>query len=186
MNTLFLDTALKKCIVALQSNATLFFRIIAQENQHAKSLNILITEVLHEAQLHYADLDAVVVTVGPGSFTGIRVGMSAAYAINAVYDTAVYGISTLEIFACMNEGDVVVSAEAGRGRFYVQHFSYNKTPLSSIQLLCGDELGQYSSIVGAYIGESYNAHDILKAFQRKSKTTHLPVHLPVPIYICEP
>ncbi|WP_322498145.1 tRNA (adenosine(37)-N6)-threonylcarbamoyltransferase complex dimerization subunit type 1 TsaB [Candidatus Cyrtobacter comes] len=161
-----------------------FFRILSQENQHASNLNILIDEVLNEAKISYSDLSIVVVTVGPGSFTGIRVGMSAAYAINAVYDTAIYGISTLEIFAYIKECNSIVSSEAGRDRFYIQHFSSDKVPSSPIQLFHKDELNNYnSSIAGAYIGESYNAHDILKAFHYKLKNFPVVTQLPSPIYI---
>lgn len=75
-------------VVALKENT--------EGNQHANLLTVFIKEVLAEAGMGYKQLDAVVLSTGPGSYTGLRIGASAAKAICYTGNIPLIGISTLQ------------------------------------------------------------------------------------------
>ncbi len=66
---------------------------------HSQTLLPLINEVLNKANLKAKDIDLIGITKGPGSFTGLRIGMATAKGLAAVYDTKCVAISTLEAIA---------------------------------------------------------------------------------------
>ncbi|MGI8626291.1 MAG: tRNA (adenosine(37)-N6)-threonylcarbamoyltransferase complex dimerization subunit type 1 TsaB, partial [Geodermatophilaceae bacterium] len=69
-------------------------RAISSGNRHAETLGELIPDVLGEAGVGMADLAAVVVGLGPGPFTGLRVGVMTAAALGDALGVAVYGVCT--------------------------------------------------------------------------------------------
>ena len=84
MRLLAIDTALEACSAAVLDTAG--GGIVAQESQamtrgHAEALMPLIQRVMKAARLDFSELDRIAVTVGPGSFTGLRVGIAAARGI---------------------------------------------------------------------------------------------------------
>lgn len=82
-------------------------------------------EVMQGVELTYEALGAVLCTIGPGAFTGLRIGISAARAFGLSHDTPVYGITTMRAFALAYDGDGPFSVilETKRSDFYIQHFS---------------------------------------------------------------
>src|SRR5690606_8172147 len=90
---------------------------------HAEHLMAVIEEALTAAGCAYTDLEAVAVSVGPGSFTGVRVGVSAARGLALALGIPAVGVSTLEALAAEARGDapraVLARVEAGRGQAYV-------------------------------------------------------------------
>jgi tRNA threonylcarbamoyladenosine biosynthesis protein TsaB len=102
MLILAIDTALDACAAGvLDTDAD---RLIAQESQlmkrgHAEALMPLIARVMKESGIAFADLDRIAVTTGPGSFTGLRVGLSAARGIALAADKPVVGLTTLAAYA---------------------------------------------------------------------------------------
>jgi tRNA threonylcarbamoyladenosine biosynthesis protein TsaB len=102
MLILAIDTALDACAAAiLDTNAG---QPIAAESQamkrgHAEALMPLIAHVMKEAGLPFAALDRIAVTIGPGSFTGLRVGLSAARGIALAAGKPVVGLTTLSAYA---------------------------------------------------------------------------------------
>lgn len=95
---------------------------------HAEHLMGVIEAALREAGCGFADLDAVAVSVGPGSFTGVRVGVAAARGLALALGIPAVGVSTLEALAReardASPGRPVVSRiEAGRGQVYLAGFS---------------------------------------------------------------
>lgn len=93
---------------------------------HAERLMAVIGEALARAGLAYADLDAVAVSVGPGSFTGVRVGVAAARGLALALKIPAVGVTTLEALAreAARPGlPVIAKIEAGRGQAYVAAFS---------------------------------------------------------------
>lgn len=69
------------------------------------------------------DLTAVAVGVGPGSFTGVRVALSAARGLGLALDIPVYGVSSLQAYAYGADADVLVALDTKRGDFYVAGFN---------------------------------------------------------------
>lgn len=130
MTVLAIDTAhaaVSACLMDLQGN------VLARESQsmtrgHSEALLPLVERVMGAAQIDFRQLSRVAVVVGPGSFTGIRIGISAARAIGLACEIPVVGVSSLSAFAAPligAESGVVIAAaiDAKHGQVYVQGFS---------------------------------------------------------------
>ena len=100
MKILALDTATDSCSVAATDDGTLAAELTIRKNQtHSKHLMELIHSVLEIAGFGVGDLDGLAVTVGPGSFTGLRIGISTIKGLAHALDKPVVGVSTLEALA---------------------------------------------------------------------------------------
>ncbi len=102
MLILAIDTALDACSAAILDTQST--RLIAHESQpmqrgHAEALMPLIARVMKHAAMAFAALDRIAVTTGPGSFTGLRVGISAARGIALAAGKPIVGLTTLTAFA---------------------------------------------------------------------------------------
>src|SRR3978361_1723236 len=98
MRVLAIDTALGQCAAAVIDTAqaeTLSAEAIAMERGHADALLPLLDRVLSPGAGRCSELERVVVTVGPGSFTGLRVGIAAARAVGLAAGVPVVGVTTL-------------------------------------------------------------------------------------------
>lgn len=139
MILLAFDTAQGALSVALHGDKPMAHRHELRHRGHAEALMPMIAEVLEEAKLGYEDLDALAVTIGPGTFTGLRVGLSAARGIALARSLPIVGVSTLEAIAepvIYDEGERIVSAfDARRGEIYLQVFATDLKPLSPPLLL---------------------------------------------------
>lgn len=129
MRILAFDTAGNGCSACLwEDGAVRAARADAMSRGQAEALVPMIEEVMAEAGADYADLDRIAVTVGPGSFTGLRVGLATARGLGVALMTPVWGITTLEAFArALPEADraagtVLVAIDARREDVYLQPF----------------------------------------------------------------
>jgi len=128
MLILAIDTALDACAAAVLDTAQ--NNLIAQESVamkrgHAEALMPLIARVIKESGIAFASLDRIAVTTGPGSFTGLRVGLSAARGIALAADKPVVGLTTLTAYAAPvvseNAEQPVISAiDARHDQVYFQ------------------------------------------------------------------
>jgi tRNA threonylcarbamoyladenosine biosynthesis protein TsaB len=127
MLILAIDTALEACAVALLDSETGAFR--AHESQlmargHAEALMPMIDRVMRAAGLSFGQLDRIAVTVGPGSFTGLRVGISAARGLGLAADKPVVGVTTLSAYAApfLSEGGgpIISLIDARHDHVYMQ------------------------------------------------------------------
>ena len=100
MKILAVDTATNSCSVAVTDDGKLAAEFTTRKNEtHSKHLMELIHSVLGNAGFGVGDLDGLAVTVGPGSFTGLRIGISTIKGLAFALDKPVVGISTLEALA---------------------------------------------------------------------------------------
>jgi tRNA threonylcarbamoyladenosine biosynthesis protein TsaB len=130
MRVLAIDTALAACSAAVLD--TVFGGVIASESLpmlrgHAEALIPLIARVMARAELGMFDIDRVTVTTGPGSFTGLRVGISAARGIALAADKPAFGISTLSAYAAPHLAEdktvpVIAAIDARHSHVYLQVF----------------------------------------------------------------
>lgn len=99
---------------------TLASRVLDDQRRHAEVLTTLMREVLAEAGVSGADLDAVVVGCGPGPFTGLRVGLATAAAYADALNIPAYGVCTLDAIAAATgeTDDVLVVTDARRREVY--------------------------------------------------------------------
>jgi tRNA threonylcarbamoyladenosine biosynthesis protein TsaB len=140
---LAIDTALGACAAAVYDaglGQTLAVQSLAMERGHAEVLMPLIERVMREAAVSFEELERVVTTVGPGSFTGLRVGISAARGIGLACDKPVAGVSTLDALAAPYVTDtetvpIVAAIDARHGNFYLQMLGAGGRKLISPRVL---------------------------------------------------
>ncbi len=130
MRVLAIDTALEACSVAVLDTERADVRThesLPMQRGHAEALMPLVARVLGRAKLDFAGLDRIAVTTGPGSFTGLRVGIAAARGIALAAGKPAIGLSTLAAFAApLIAADdtlpVVVAIDARHDHVYLQVF----------------------------------------------------------------
>ena len=99
-NILQIETATTVCSVALEKDAeTLVVKQINERNIHAEVITLFIDDLLKEAGISYAGLDAIAVSSGPGSYTGLRIGVSTAKGLCFALDKPLIAVETLEAMA---------------------------------------------------------------------------------------
>jgi len=97
---LCLETATEVCSVALSVDGNLFrIKESNAPNEHASLLTVLIKEIIASAKFSLSALDAVAVSMGPGSYTGIRIGVATAKGLCYSLDKPLIAISTLQSMA---------------------------------------------------------------------------------------
>jgi len=97
---LCIETATPVCSVTLvRDNVILHSRESSKKNSHSEIVTIFIDEVIKEAGIKYTDLDAVAVSKGPGSYTGLRIGVSTAKGLCYALDIPLISVNTLRSMA---------------------------------------------------------------------------------------
>ncbi len=123
MIVLAIDTALETCSAAVVSGGrTLAARSEPMARGHQERLAPLVAEVMAEAGIGFDVLDRIGVTVGPGSFTGLRVGLAFAKGLGLALDRPVIGVGTLQAMAAGVPGCAAAVIDARREQVYVQAF----------------------------------------------------------------
>lgn len=122
MKVLGIDTSAVVCSVSLVCDGkTALSRTVSEGLTHSETLLPLIKEILEESRCRVSDLDAIAISHGPGSFTGLRIGISAVKGLAVSHNIPCIGVSTVEALA-MNaldyEGIVCPVMDARRGEFY--------------------------------------------------------------------
>ena len=139
MNVLALDTCMRACSAAVLGKSRAGGRVFRayedRDRGHAEVIMPMIEQVMGEAGLDYASLDRIAVTVGPGTFTGVRVGVSAARGLALATGADLIGVSSLEVIAAralerFGNGSVpvAVAVDARRGQVYFAAFAAGLTP----------------------------------------------------------
>jgi len=124
MIVLAIDTCLFACSVAVvDGERVLSRRVEPMSRGHQERLAPLAQEAMVESGLRFDQLDRIGVTVGPGSFTGLRVGLAFAKGLGAALSIPVVGVGSLEALAEPERGDVLAVLDAKRGQVYLQAFS---------------------------------------------------------------
>lgn len=133
---LAIDTSLGACSVCLWKDGhTLAEKSVETEYGHAQILVGLVQQALEIACLHFKDIDAIGVTCGPGSFTGVRVGLAAATGFGMALSKPVIGITTFDaIAASVQPTNLAVAIDPHRDDSFVQLYkadgSKNGEPFS--------------------------------------------------------
>ena len=114
-----IETATKNCSVALAKNGkTIALREIAEEGySHAEKLHVFIEELLSESEISFKDLNAIAVSQGPGSYTGLRIGVSSAKGLCYALNIPLIAIDTLQSLAAqisISKGLIVPMIDARR------------------------------------------------------------------------
>lgn len=123
-----IETATKNCSVSLADKGEI---IVSKElndggYSHAEKLHVFIKEIIEEAKIDFSKLNAVAVSKGPGSYTGLRIGVSAAKGLCYALDIPLISINTLQSLASsisFSEGYVIPLLDARRMEVYSSVFN---------------------------------------------------------------
>ena len=147
---LCLETATPVCSVALnESCCTIALRETEGQNAHSEKITNFIREVMEVAKIDYSQLDAVAVSKGPGSYTGLRIGVSTAKGLCYADDLPLMAIDTLEAMAYsmktklgsqIGEKDLLIPMiDARRMEVYAAIFDANLNKINDTAALVIDE-----------------------------------------------
>jgi len=129
---LAIDTATRLLSVALHNGQELIAEQTARiGNHHTTSLAPTIQSLMASCAVEMDDLTGVAVSVGPGSYTGVRIGVAIAKGIAAAQNLPLIGVSTLDILAAgqphIKSGSALIAVvQAGRGRVIVKSYRWRK------------------------------------------------------------
>lgn len=202
MLTLAIDTAANFCSACVWDGQ----RVLGSEERdigrgHAEQLVETVEKALAAAGAEFADIGRVAVAVGPGSFTGIRVGVAAARGFGLALGVPVTGVTTLEALAAdalgEHAGPVTVAVHGGRGQIFLQSFSADGEPLGepeaveaghaaasvppSAQYLAGNAAAEIAAILGRAVETGVDrATGAIATVARLGGTSS---RRPVPLYL---
>jgi tRNA threonylcarbamoyl adenosine modification protein YeaZ len=127
MTVLALDTASPAPAVALADGDVVFLESLPADRGASEELLPAIERVLADGRLALSDCDRIAVCGGPGSFTGLRVGLATAWALARSVGRSVESVSTLEAMAeaarAAGASEVLVALDAGRGEAVAAAYS---------------------------------------------------------------
>jgi len=169
MRVLAIDTALAACSAAVLDTAA--GALLAAESQvmnrgHAEAIMPVIAKVMDEAGVDFPSLDRIAVTVGPGSFTGLRVGISAARGLALAAGKPVVGLTTLSAFAAPHVSEdsrssVIAVIDARHEQVYMQLFGPGGRTLVAPRIAPVREAARAATAGGARIVG--NAAELVRA-----------------------
>jgi tRNA threonylcarbamoyladenosine biosynthesis protein TsaB len=149
-----IETATKNCSVAIaKDGVTLLCKEVAEQGySHAEKLHVFIEETLKEAQLSFTDLDAIAVSQGPGSYTGLRIGVSAAKGLCFALDIPLIAIDTLAVLASqisVDKGLIIPMIDARRMEVYSAVFNSNHEKIREVQaeIITEDSFANYTETI---------------------------------------
>lgn len=133
-----IETATKNCSVALaKEGKTILYKEIAEEGySHAERLHVFIEEIIKEAGISFQDLIAIAVSQGPGSYTGLRIGVSAAKGFCFSLNIPLIAVDTLQILASqatISSGLIIPMIDARRMEVYSAIFNPKFEKIREIQ-----------------------------------------------------
>ncbi len=155
MIVLGFDASLSTCGVAVWRDGQVLAReSMAMDRGQAERLMPMITEAMSAAGIEFATLDRIGVGCGPGSFTGVRVGLAAARGLALVTGCPVVGISTTEALAAAvhvteaaRADGIIAAVDSKRGDLFVQKFTPHGDRLSDIVALAPENVRAWSGQV---------------------------------------
>ncbi|MFY7957346.1 MAG: tRNA (adenosine(37)-N6)-threonylcarbamoyltransferase complex dimerization subunit type 1 TsaB [Flavobacterium macrobrachii] len=132
-----IETATKNCSVSLAKNGeTILCKEIAEQGySHAEKLHVFIEEIVNEANLNFSEIKAVAVSKGPGSYTGLRIGVSAAKGLCYALQIPLISIDTMQVLAkkAVVDGLIVPMIDARRMEVYSAIFDKNHNKIKDVE-----------------------------------------------------
>lgn len=181
---LVIDTAGGACQVGVfVGGKSVAERSVGMVHGHAEALLPLVQAAVDGAGVAFADVRAVVVTAGPGSFTGLRVGLAAAHGLGLALGCPVVAVSSLAAWAMTATGPVRVVLDSRRGDAFVQDFDVDGAALGAPAIRRLDEAAATAglTVVGDLAG------GVAPGLAAVFAAARIPAHrvAPVPMYLRE-
>ncbi len=132
MTVLAIDTSMQACSAAVSIDGRYIGRFEERERGHAEAIVPMIADIMKEAGVGFEDLDKLAVSTGPGTFTGVRVGIATARGLALATGLPLIGQSGLVVMAqqvvsARSKGetsDILIAADARRGQIYWALFDH--------------------------------------------------------------
>ncbi len=186
MNILALDTSMGACSAAIllgQGDALrLHARQEAMARGHAEALMPMVAELLAEAGLAASELELIAATMGPGSFTGVRIAIAAARGLALATRAKLYGADSLSVMArvalmtgALPNGRFAVAVDARRGMLYLGLYDETGARRDGPLLIAPDEAaGLLPAGLGMAVGSGASLLAEACAYQGRRIETALP------------
>lgn len=135
MNILAFDTSSEACSVALLCNDHLFCNTVTNKNTHSANLMPMINSTLNDAKISINEIDYIACVVGPGSFTGIRIGVSTAKGLGHGLNCKCIPINSLEALALSspaNDTLICSALDARSGQIYAGAYKTSPNGIETV------------------------------------------------------
>lgn len=164
MYSLIIDTSTKYLYLCLIKDNKIVKEILnASDRNHAPHSVLLVEETLKANNIKVSDLSSVIVGIGPGSYTGLRIALTIAKMICSFMDIPLKTISTLFLMSSGHDGLVVPIIDARRGNFFSA--AYNNDTILEDKLRTKEEIESLVSDF-TYIDEDMFSVDINKVLNK--------------------
>lgn len=188
---LSLDTATRCSSVALTRGKTAAGEVLAQISfstgiTHSRRLLNSVETLLQETETDWVEIDAVAVGLGPGSFTGLRIGMATAKGFAVAAGKKLLGVSTLDALAsmCVTEKRICAVIDARKKQVYCAFYRFDEQkgplPEGKVLPLSPQQLIDQISEPVLMIGDGVVTYGELFKNELGSLVTYAPFHLHVP------
>lgn len=204
MIILGLDTAMAACSVAVIDTGTtapISSRFEAMERGHAEALAPMVQRTMREAALPFSAIERIAVTTGPGTFTGIRVGLAMARGLGLALGIPVVGIDTLTAIAANDVSGLplLILADARNAEVYAASFDGDKSVLTGPRVMAAADslelLPQGGLLLGSGAAQVAPQGTLLspanglpdaKRFAQLASLVPAPAGMPPPLYLRAP
>ncbi len=191
MNRLFIDTSTKYLCIGIAKDEKVIYKFQQEAIKKQSELTIpFLQKALKENNLELKDIDEVTVTIGPGSFTGIRIGMCVAKVLASLNNIPLKAISSLNSYASLGKKIVILDAKAKR--VYLGIYNDNKkvidecvVEISTLKEMLKD-YPDYDVVLDSYLIDLDSEEiDVIENMNRISLTSDVVENIDslVPIYL---
>ena len=166
MNFIALDASTEACSVAILFNGEVFHQFELCPQSHSLVLLPMVDELLKKANCSLADMDALIYGQGPGSFTGVRIGVGVAQGLAFACDLPTIGVSSMQamaqqVFETTKSSNIQVAIDARMSEIYTARYQANEKGVLTLQ---GREaVIPPGSLKATYEGDPTVAGDIIGA-----------------------
>ncbi len=188
MSILAIETATQVSSVAVLTDGKLAAELTMQAKlTHSETLMAHVEQAMKMAGTKREEAEAIAVSIGPGSFTGLRIGLAAAKAMSYVWEVPLLGVPTLEVLAqhfWSTDAAIFPLIDAQKGNAYVQPFSARAGRLRSEGPIAVKSLSEILEEAGEEQGPVVLLGDMLRKIEGKltlPANVHIaPLHLRMP------
>ena len=191
MISLFLDTSTKYLCIGIAKDHKVIYKFQQEAIKKQSELTIpFLSKALEEVNIRLNDIDEVNVTIGPGSFTGIRIGMCIAKVLASMKNIPLKAISSLNAYASLGKKIVILDAKAKR--VYLGIYNNNEkvieecvVEIETLKEMLND-YQDYDVVLDSFlIGKDSETIDVIENMNRISLTTEVVENVDalVPIYL---
>jgi tRNA threonylcarbamoyl adenosine modification protein YeaZ len=174
MLNLLYDCSGKHLNIALyQQNKLLAKQNICENHRHSELLVSSIDKILQSNKINYSDINKVITTTGPGSFTGLRVGITFAKILKLTKQTKVVAIDNFSIYAywyykfLKKNDDIYVALDSGNQQIYLAKYSINDKKFYRKEQSFAVKFADFKISDSIFCGNIEQIRDLEKSYYQK-------------------